>query len=713
MRSSLYRSNRPALPTVRPPVAAVLAALSSLVLNPALAQSETAAGSQSAADAAPAQLAQLAQLAPVVVTSTRTAQPLTEALPHTTVVTQEDIVNSQAPDLRTLLRNQAGVEFSTTGGMGSTTSLFMRGANSNQSLVLIDGVRISSSSTGTAQLENILPDEIDHIEVVRGNVSALYGSDAIGGVVQIFTKSGAGKQPDGTAQAEYGSNNTRRATVGYGGQVGDTSFNLTGSIYKTDGFSSINAQQWNRDNPGSAAMGMGPNPNANPYENKSVSAQVKHQFTPGWDAGLAAYYSNSKTSFDNTFGSPTDDNRTDSELYTVSAFVNGKVLPDWTTHFKLAQSEDRSESLLNGVSNGTFNTRNHQFNWQNEYALAPSHTLVFGTDYLQQELDANSFGTAFRPSRNVFSVFGGYDGRFGNHQLQLNARNDHYSDFGNQGSFYAGYGYNVTQAFKVIGSLSNAFRAPTFNELYFPGFGNPNLQPERAKSAEVGVQYNTDAPASQVTGRQHEIVETLAQTARAMSAEARTHASSTIAEIDRLVQAAEQAPKAAVALQADMAAREEQRLAAWTETLGAMAAALRQEWERTTTHTASRQQEICDTLAQTTRDISAQTQAHASHTLAEVARLVEAATEAPKPRPRSLPNCARSSRTAWRATTQCWKSAAACSKRWARCSMRSTMPPPSSVSRSTRWSPPPPTCLTVSVRASTSRSSRRPASLQR
>ncbi|CAG9170618.1 hypothetical protein LMG23992_01672 [Cupriavidus laharis] len=135
---------------------------------------------------------------------------------------------------------------------------------------------------------------------------------------------------------------------------------------------------------------------------------------------------------------------------------------------------------------------------------------------------------------------------------------------------------------------------------------------------------------AQSAGRQQEITEALAQTARDMSAEARAHASSTITEIDRLVQAAEQAPKAAVALQAEMAAREAQRMAAWTETLGAMAASLRQEWEQTTAHTASRQQEICDTLAQTTRDISAQTQAHASHTIAEVARLVEAATEAPK-----------------------------------------------------------------------------------
>ncbi|TPQ42307.1 DUF802 domain-containing protein [Cupriavidus pinatubonensis] len=134
----------------------------------------------------------------------------------------------------------------------------------------------------------------------------------------------------------------------------------------------------------------------------------------------------------------------------------------------------------------------------------------------------------------------------------------------------------------------------------------------------------------QSSDRHQAITEALAQTARDISNEARTHASSTIAEIDRLVQAAELAPKAAVALQAEIVAREEQRMAAWTETLSAMASSLRQEWEQTTAQTVSRQQDICDTLAQTTRDISAQTHAQASHTIAEVSRLVQAATEAPK-----------------------------------------------------------------------------------
>ncbi|WP_040010952.1 MULTISPECIES: TonB-dependent receptor domain-containing protein [Cupriavidus] len=499
MRSTLSRSTVALKPSVRPSMPAILAAIALFPSASVFAQDATpdesststpASASTSAPASAPAaaQAASGQTLAPVVVTASRTAQSVTEALPHTTVVTQEDIVNSQAPDLRSLLRNQAGVEFSTNGGMGTNTSLFMRGANSNQVLIMIDGVRISGVSSGNAQIANILPDQIDHIEVVRGNVSALYGSDAVGGVVQIFTKSGAGQAPAANAQVEYGSNNTRQGTVGYGGQIGATSFNVTGSMYKTDGFSAINAAQWNADNPKSAARGIGPNPGNNPYENKSISGQIKHQFTQDWDAGVATYYSNSQLSYDNAYGKPTDDYRMDSKLYTLSAFVNGKVLPDWTTHFKVAQSEDRSEGTINGLFDSLFSTRTRQFNWQNEYALTPDHTLMFGTDWLQQELASSSYNA---PSRNVFSVYGGYEGRIGKHQIQLNGRNDHYSDFGDQGSFYAGYGYYLTSAVKLLASVSNAFRAPTFNELYYPNYGQPNLQPERAKSAEVGVQVET------------------------------------------------------------------------------------------------------------------------------------------------------------------------------------------------------------------------------
>ena len=409
---------------------------------------------------------QAQSLSPVVVTASRTAQSVADALPHTTVVTQDDIVSSQAPDLRSLLRGQAGVEFTANGGMGANTSLFMRGANSNQVLILIDGVRVSGASSGTAQLGNILPDQIDHIEVVRGNVSALYGSDAIGGVVQVFTKNGAGQAPAANAQVEYGSNNTRQGTVGYGGQIGDTSFNVTGSIFKTDGFSSINYNQWAAANAAAVRRGTGPNPGDNPYENKSVSGQIRHKFTPDWDAGFAAYYSKSDLSYDSTSGRPTDDYRMNSELYTLSAFVNGKVTAAWTTHFKLSQSEDRSEGTRNGLFDSLFSTRNRQFNWQNEYALTPDHKLLFGTDLgaavtFQNPVDESSNTQLLRRARRHASFdvgrnFGNW--RFGGEWLLSSTRLD------NSGRVLGGYGivnlnarYNIDKQWFVAARVENLF----------------------------------------------------------------------------------------------------------------------------------------------------------------------------------------------------------------------------------------------------------------
>ena len=152
-------------------------------------------------------------------------QPLKQALSHSTVITEQDIQASQATDVPALLRSLAGVEIYQNGGLGKQSSTFMRGTNSSHVLVLLDGVRINSATTGTTQIDQLMLDQIARIEVVRGNVSSLYGSEAIGGVIQIFTKRGKGAQSfNGSIGA--GSHNTQRASAGFGGESGDTAFNV-------------------------------------------------------------------------------------------------------------------------------------------------------------------------------------------------------------------------------------------------------------------------------------------------------------------------------------------------------------------------------------------------------------------------------------------------------------------------------------------------------
>lgn len=422
------------------------------------------------------------ELNPTVVTASRSEQRLADALPHTTVISRADIERSQAPDAVSLLRREAGIEIAQAGGPGAAASLFMRGAGSNQTLILIDGVRVSSGTTGTTQIEQLMADQIDHIEIVRGNVSALYGSDAIGGVVQIFTRNGRGHAPLANAEIEYGARNTKRAQAGISGQLdarGDTSFALSVSALKTTGFSSINPKQ-----------APNANPNDNAYANKSVSAQLQHRFSSDWQAGLTWFQTWSTVSYDNAFGAPTDDNESHNQVRAMSAYVDGKLTPDWKTRLTLSQGDDKNLNFTNGQVQepGRFNTRNRQASWQNDWAFLPDQMLKVGFEHLDQTIDTDAYSP---PTRRVDSGYIGYEGKFGRHQLQLNLRRDRYSDFGGASSYYAGYGFAFNPQWKAVASISNAFRAPSFNELYYPLFGNPNLQPEKARSVEGGVEYQS------------------------------------------------------------------------------------------------------------------------------------------------------------------------------------------------------------------------------
>ncbi|GCB03821.1 outer membrane receptor protein [Ralstonia sp. SET104] len=458
-------------------LASALTGVMAGAVAPAWAQSNT----QTASTA-------VGELNPTVVTASRSEQPLSDALPHTTVISRADIERSQAPDAVTLLRREAGIEIAQNGGPGTSSSLFMRGASSSQTLVLIDGVRVSSATLGTTQIDQLMADQIDHIEVVRGNVSALYGSDAIGGVVQIFTRSGQGHAPLANAEIGYGARNTKRAQAGISGSLGergDTSFAVSVSEFKTDGFSAINPQQ-----------AKNANPNDNPYTNKSVSAQLSHRFSADWQAGLTYFQTWGDVSYDSGFGSPTDINIAHNQVRSMSAYVDGKVTQDWKTRVTLSQGDDKNLNFLNGAQNGRFNTRNQQASWQNNWAFMPDQLLKVGLEHSQITIDSDAYDA---PTRRIDSGYIGYEGKFGPHQLQLNLRRDRYSDFGGANSYYAGYGFAFNPQWKAVASVSNAFRAPSFNELYYPFFGSPTLQPEKARSVEGGVEYSSTIGLVRVT----------------------------------------------------------------------------------------------------------------------------------------------------------------------------------------------------------------------
>ena len=412
----------------------------------------------------------------VIVTATRTEQRIRDSIPHTTVITGREIRDSGAVDLPTLLRREAGFEVSQTGGSGTTSSTFLRGAATNQVLVLIDGVRVSSLTTGATALDQLMLDQIERVEVVRGNVSSLYGSGAIGGVIQVFTSQGRG-EPRAAVDAGFGEQGTSRVRVSFSGERGDTRFSVNLSHYATDGFSAIKP-----------SVAPTVNPDRDGYRNLSFSASVVHRFAAHHEAGLRFLSSDGRVDFDNAFAASADDvHRGTARVESFLLYTNNRLAARWLS--KLAYSEGRDEfnSETNGTVTSRTRTRNAQVSWQNDILLAADHTATVGVEKLQQSVTSTT--TYARSGRDVGALFLGYQGRVGQHALQFNARNEDYSDFGSVRTYFAGYGYDLTPEWRFVASSARAFRAPTFNELFFPFFGNPDLRPERSRSFEAGAQY--------------------------------------------------------------------------------------------------------------------------------------------------------------------------------------------------------------------------------
>lgn len=453
-----------------------------------LAHAQTESAPASEVDTAPQGDNELAVPMKIfIVTGTRIGQPLKQTLSHATVINQQEIQDSQAVDVPSLLKNLAGVEFYQSGGIGKQASLFMRGTNSSHVLILLDGVRINSATAGTTAIDQLMLDQIERIEVVRGNVSSVYGSEAIGGVIQIFTKRGR-SEPDFSASVGAGSLKSRRIAAGYGGQINDTQFNVQASRYRTAGVSAINPQ-----------LAPNANPDKDGYDNTSLSANVRHALNGDHSLSGSLFKSRGEVEYDSLFNgfvpaASTDTHISKPALSKFSLASDNRLAEIWQSQLQLAQGRDDAKGYLNGVENSSFKTTSRQIIWQNTLAVHTDGNVLLGLERLKQKVASD---TAFtQTDRQINSLFGGYTGKFGAHQVQTNVRQDRYSDFGKANTGLLGYGYAITDTLRATASASTAFKAPTFNDLYyqFDGFfsGNPNLKPERSKNREVGLRYAND-----------------------------------------------------------------------------------------------------------------------------------------------------------------------------------------------------------------------------
>lgn len=418
----------------------------------------------------------LAQTAPVqvgpetVVTATRVAQRLSDALVAVSVITAGDIAASGQQSLLELLQVHGGVEITSNGGLGQPSAVFIRGGNSAHTLVLVDGVRLASATTGTTAFENIPLDQIERIEMVPGPLSSLYGSDAIGGVIQIFTKSGR-YSPGASVTAGYGTYDTRALNASVSRSVRETDFTLSAGYRDSD---SIDATK--------PTIPFGQhNPDRDSYRNTSFSGKIAHRFNRDHVVGATALYSEGRTQFDS--GADSDDiNR--QKLATYSVYSENQIIPAWQSLVRLGTGRDAID--LTGSFPATFRTEQDQATWQNTF-IVPAGSVLAGVEYLRQKVESTEDYTT--SARTIRSVFLGYRGDYGDHGVQINARRDDNSQFGGHSTGSVGYALRLTTDLRLRAAYGNAFHAPTFNDLYFPGFGNPNLKPERSRNGEVGIDY--------------------------------------------------------------------------------------------------------------------------------------------------------------------------------------------------------------------------------
>ncbi len=433
-------------------------------------------------------------LDPVIVTATRTAITVDDALSSVTVITRADIERLQPVSLVDLLNGLPGISIAQSGGIGEQTSLFLRGTNSTHTLVLIDGVRIGSITAGLAAFEQIPVEQIQRIEIVRGPRSSLYGADAIGGGIQIFTRHG---QRDGgitpSLSVTTGSRSFVNSQVGLSGGDAHAWYNLSVGGEYTSG---INAC---RVGAGDVFQGCFVNePDHDAYRNWNGAANGGYRWDNGTELALDWLRSKNNVQYD---GSPYGGNQALNQQAVAGARLSFTPLAFWKVTLNAGQSRDDSQTWYQGSYFGLYvprtptgfaNSRRNQATWQNDLTLGDNQLLTVGADYQQEHIASD---TGYLDStRGDAGTFVQYQGSFGANEVQVSGRHDHNTQYGNHDTGAAAWGYHFAHGLKLTASYGSGFHAPTFNDLYYPyGSGNPNLKPETSRSAELGLAQQQDS----------------------------------------------------------------------------------------------------------------------------------------------------------------------------------------------------------------------------
>ena len=406
------------------------------------------------------------ELDPIVVTSTGNETRLSRTLASTTVISRDQIERAQALDLAELLRFNAGVEIGRNGGAGAVTSVFVRGGESNHTLILVDGVRINPASSGGAALQNIAPDSIERIEIVKGPRSAIYGSDAIAATINIITRNATGSRVEGWLRG--GAFDTREASVRLAHGNTENGLNIQAQRFETEGYSI---------QPGGSVDAAG-------NERTSVSVNGNGRFGKN-TMRLKLWQSRGETDYDPSFppffiaplASQDFVNRV------IGVTVDRSLSPKWSLSLN---SDWMSDDIQQNQSSDFVTTDRSQLGARIVGDLK-KHRLSFAATAARENVDADGFGTAYQDSRGIYSISAQDEINMGSHSAVIGVSANDHDAFGNRIEGSLEYGFRLKSGAQLFASGATGFRAPDATDQF--GFGgNPDLKPEAAINYELGAR---------------------------------------------------------------------------------------------------------------------------------------------------------------------------------------------------------------------------------
>lgn len=406
----------------------------------------------------------------LVVTATRTPVPQSETLAAVTVIERDEIDRAQATDVVEILRFDAGLELGRNGGPGTVTSLFTRGGESNHTLVLIDGIRMNPATSGGGALQNIAPHMIERVEVVRGPRSTLYGSDAIGGVINIITR--RPEKPSVDIALRAGGDNTFGSAANFGYGDAEKSISVGVQQLRTDGIPSCAGGTQDRG-----------------YDNTSFNLRGDTKVSNGtelfariWSAKGSSEY----VSFCGPFGAPLAQ---DFHNSVGAAGLQISPLSNWQSRITISRMEDDIQQAQSNylLDQDYVRTTRPTLDWHNIIQISSDHRLSFGAAGAREKVDALSFETAIMESRDIVSGFIQDEISLGRNHLSAAVNLADYEGFGSQFNWNVEYGFDLFESSKLIASAGTGFRAPDATDRF--GFGgDPDLEPEEAINYEIGLR---------------------------------------------------------------------------------------------------------------------------------------------------------------------------------------------------------------------------------